>query len=630
VPARELTDEDHKALEDLALEYLQATFSRRQATGYLKTGIPERLRGELKGDEVELVGDMTTEKKLRYVGRRSISKYGCSGCHDIPGFEDVKPIGTGLADWGRKTPDRLAFEQIVEYMKHGHGPPGALDYRKEYEHGPDVSDAEIEEAETSAHGNPFDLLNLDPDTGYFMEKLVHHQREGFIWQKLREPRSYDYKKTQNKSYNERLRMPQFTALDDAEREAVITFVLGLVSEPPAEQYIYKPDPRRAAIVAGSEVIEKYNCTGCHTLEMERWDLAYPADAFGDPAPTEDYPFLQAHFTPQQVEASKKVDSRGLMHATVTGMPAVDPEGKVLRVDADGAPIEADDTETPASYVFVPWENVLIKGQAWQAGLQNLLVPESTIVKRFAPVGGFLPRVAYAAVVAEELKVNPNAKADEAWGWLPPPLFGEGRKVQTEWLHDFLLDPHPIRPAVVLRMPKFNMSSAEATKLVNYFAAVDDVDYPYDFDPRTRQAHLARQEAEHPARMRDALKIVTDNNFCVKCHLFGDFDPGGSVTVKGPQLSDVFRRLRPDWTRDWVANPKRILPFTGMPTNVPYGKPVSQDLYKGDSEQQLAAVVDLLLNWDRFTESETSIKPFIKPQTPAAAGNADAPRQDAAQ
>ena len=85
------------------------------------------MRTELKGDEIELVGDMTTEKKLRYVGRRSISKYGCSGCHDIPNFEDVKPIGTGLADWARKTPDKLAFEQIVEYMKHGHGKPGALD-----------------------------------------------------------------------------------------------------------------------------------------------------------------------------------------------------------------------------------------------------------------------------------------------------------------------------------------------------------------------------------------------------------------------------------------------------------------------------------------------------------------------
>ncbi len=43
------------------------------------------------------------------------------GCHDIPGYEDMKPIGTGLADWGRKAADKLAFEQITQYILHGHG-----------------------------------------------------------------------------------------------------------------------------------------------------------------------------------------------------------------------------------------------------------------------------------------------------------------------------------------------------------------------------------------------------------------------------------------------------------------------------------------------------------------------------
>ena len=624
VPKRELTKAEQGALEDLAMEYLSATFSKRQAAEYLKNGIPPRMRNELKGDEVELVGDeMTTDMKLRYVGRRSISKYGCSGCHDIPNFEDVKPIGTGLADWARKTPDKLAFEQIVEYMKHGHGKPHALDYEKEYDHGPDVTDVEIEEAETHGPGDPFDFLNLDPTTGYFMEKLVHHQREGFIWQKLREPRSYDYKKTQNKSYNERLRMPLFTILDDDMREAVITFVLGLVSEPPADQYIFHPDPQRGAIIAGNEVIEKYNCTGCHTLQMERWNLAYEPDDFGNPAPVNDYSFLQPHFSPEKIEASLKLNARGRREATVVGMAAVNADGDVLRVDEDGVPLEADDTETPASYVFVPWDDVVLNGQVWQAGLQNILIPESTIEKRYEPVGGFLARFAYPAVVADELKRNPNAKPEEAWGWLPPPLHGEGRKVQTEWLHDFLLDPHMIRPSAVLRMPKFNMSSDEATKLVNYFAAVDGVAYPYDFDPRTRQSHLEQAEAEHPDRMADALKIVVDNNYCVKCHLLGDFAPEGSDTAKAPQLDDVFKRLRPEYTLDWVANPKRILPYTGMPVNIPPDKPVSQDLYKGDSVQQLDAVVDLLLNYDRYLETKTSIKPLIKSQAPAAEAEANA-------
>src|SRR6185295_57478 len=124
----------------------------------------------------------------------------------------------------------------------------------------DVSDKRIEEADVTSHGHVHINLNdLDSDTGYFMEKLVNHQREGFIWQKLREPRSYDYKKTQNKSYNERLRMPQFVALDDQKREAIITFVLGLVAEPPAQQYVYRASPRRAAIAQGLQAIDKFNC-----------------------------------------------------------------------------------------------------------------------------------------------------------------------------------------------------------------------------------------------------------------------------------------------------------------------------------------------------------------------------------
>ena len=567
-----------------------------------------------------MVGEISTAKKLQYVGRRAISKYGCAGCHDIPNFEDAKPIGTGLADWARKTPDKLAFEQIVEYIKLGHGAPGPL----VHEVGPppaSESDAEIEEAEEGAYGHVhFDLKNLPSDTAYFMEKLLGHQREGFVWQKLREPRSYDYKKTQNKSYNERLRMPQFQAFDDAKREQIITFVLGLVAEPPAQQYIYKGTPRRNAITKGLEVIEKFNCTGCHTLEMQRWDLAYEPSDFPSQELPPDYSFLQAHFTPQQIQASEVTDASGRRHAVVSGMPVVDEKGQPLRLDEDGVPLEADDTSSKYVYPVMLWDNVLLNGEPRKAGVRNLLIPASSVQKVYPPVGGYLARSAYPVVVEEEKKINPQAKPDEAWGWLPPPLVGEGRKVQTAWLHDFLLDPHPIRPAVVLRMPKFNMSPDEATKLVNYFAAVDGVDYPYDFDSRTRESYLSTQEAEHPGRLTDGLKIVTDSNFCIKCHLLGDYSPTGSERAKAPHLDSVYKRLRPEFMLNWIANPKRILPYTAMPVNVPPDKPVNQELFKGTSEQQLNAVVNLLLNYDRFMESKTSIKPMIKAPPPEAAAD----------
>ena len=116
------------------------------------------------------------------------------------------------------------------------------------------------------------------------------------------------------------------------------------------------------------------------------------------------------------------------------------------------------------------------------------------------------------------------------------------------------------------------------------------------------------------RLADALKIVTDNNYCVKCHLVGDFDPPGSVRAMGPQLDRVHERLRPEYTHRWVGDPKRILPYTGMPVNIPFDKPiVAIAVLKATSEQQLNGVVDLLMNWDRFAKERFTIKPWIKPE-----------------
>src|SRR5690606_32460361 len=100
-------------LEELALDYLQGAFTIRKAKKILKEGIPESEAEGITGDAEELIGPATVDNQLVYIGRRAIGKYGCFGCHDVPGFEDAKPIGTGLADWGRKGADKLAFEQIA-------------------------------------------------------------------------------------------------------------------------------------------------------------------------------------------------------------------------------------------------------------------------------------------------------------------------------------------------------------------------------------------------------------------------------------------------------------------------------------------------------------------------------------
>ena len=645
--AGELGEDERQALDELALIYLKERFTTVRAKQVLAKGLVNV--DSIQGDERMLVGLDGADRDqtlLRYVGKKTINKLACYSCHDIAGFEDGRAAGAALADWGRKDPSRIAFEQASHFVTHqlaaGHGHGSGHGLGAGHGHGaghhaadgqrpaasggesdPLSSDLAYAAIDDEAHVDP---EALDSDTGYYLQKLLGHEREGFLWQKLRAPRTYDYKKAENKSYNERYRMPQFP-FDAKQREAVMTFVLGLVAEPPAPQYVYQPSPREKSRLDGLVVAEQYNCSGCHTMRMDRWDIHYKPETLGEGSTFADYPFLSPHFTPEQVASSLTTDRQGRRKTTLVGMPVLDPQtGKPQLVDEDGVPIEEGDTESVVHRPFALWHDALVDGEARAVGSQNLVVPQDAIDagRHYPAWGGDFARLLFPVVIADEKAVNPNVKPDDAWGWLPPPLMGEGKKVQSAWLHKFLLNPHTIRPPAVLRMPKFNFDSAKAAALVNYFAAVDGADYPYVYDPRLDESSLAEAEKAHPGHLDGALKIVTNNNYCVKCHLIGDYTPPGSVKALAPQLQTVHERLRPDYVHGWIANPKRFLPYTGMPVNIPYDKPVSQDLYSGTSDQQLDALTDLLMHFDAYAKKNLSVEAFLQQQLPPAQPGQPAP------
>jgi mono/diheme cytochrome c family protein len=612
-------DVDRGTLEYLAELHLRDKYTQRQVDQFLEQGIPDDRPDAAEGDESVLIADFgelsadeRDERLLLYVGRRSVAKYGCSGCHDIPGFEDAKPIGTGLANWARKDLAQLAFEQIGQFIAH----------KSEFASGVH---------EHAAGHAEIDVRDLPEDTGLMLHALLGHQREGFLWQKLREPRSYDYKKVENKGYNERLRMPKF-ALSSEQVGAVMTFVLGLVADPPAAQYVYQPDPRQRAIVQGRQVLEKYNCAGCHTLQTEQFEFEYdPTLADFDPEelpreyPPLDWATFNPHFSARELEASTARDARGMGHARITAMLDVDDQGQ--------ARIGEDDDGNPAFQYYLLWKPAAINGQTW-------LPPDPVPIHldwarlEYPPIGGDFARLIHPIALARERLTNKEAKYQDAWGWVPPPLVHQGQKVQPAWLHAFLLDPYPIRPAVVLRMPKFNMSPAEAGMLVDYFRAADGLDAAYNSSARTQPEHLALADEQFPGRLEDAFRVVTDGtNYCVKCHLVGDYVPKGSPAGLAPQLTRVHDRIQPDFLYRWILNPKRILPYTGMPTN--FDQPVQQKapavaarggplLNEGTIDDQLSAVVDLLLNYDAFVMDQVSVKEEVVEPVIPPAGEEGAP------
>jgi cbb3-type cytochrome oxidase cytochrome c subunit len=513
------------------------------------------------------LAEMSLAEKLRDVGRRTIRKRGCFGCHDVPGFEDAQPIGPPLSDWGRKQESQLAFEQVHQLVLGSGGDAPA-----------------------------------DADQGFYLEALLSKRREGFAWQKLRDPRSFDYKKTANKSYDEHLLMGRFS-LSEAQREAIITFVLGLVAEPPKEKYVYRPDRRTQAIVEGRKALDKYGCAQCHTLEMERWTIDVDPKGFPPPPAAAEYPFLKPQLAPRQVKASQQLDRRGVVRLELTGMPQWNAEGK---------PDQTEDEEGNPQVAMVLWEPAAIAGQVWPVGGAGVLLSAGQIVRKRPALGGDYARLLYPVALADAKAAGSTATVVEAWGWVPPALVHEGNKVQPAWLYNYLLSPTVIRPAAVLRMPKYQLSPEEAGKLVDYFAAVAGVEFPYTTDPRSAiQARLTGGTAD-PQRQERALRLVIDRTmYCAKCHLIGDFSPGGeNRTILAPNLERVGSRLRPEYLRRWLANPKSVLPYTAMPVNFPPDQAMGQELLPGTSLEQLDAVMGLLLDYDQSMKRRTSIRHLI--------------------
>ena len=605
-------------LEDLTRLYLSTSMTAaRLAKVFEERQFPvppeayaegANLRDFVKGDEIELaprsVGEEVSEEEWTrrqwvYVGRRTVSRYGCYGCHDIPGFESARPVATGLADWGRKDTSKLAFEHIHEWLHH-HGEPDGSSTAERVEHTVTLATQGAEDVEQSA------LVEAS-----LYESVTHHGRPGFLWQKLRQPRSYDYEKTETKRWDERLKMPKFPFAHE-QIEAVSTFVLGLVADPPPPAFQYRPDGPAGDRIEGERLLAKYNCTGCHMLEMPSLEYgADPDDIFSPPlAEGEERAFeMLTHFKPPR-------DGWTGEHLE-TGEPILKVSGYPQRL-----PDPEEDPEYQL-YSYVLWDPIKIDDETILRPGQPLAVPAMKIHKMDNGRGGDLANWLIPRLVGKERGVT---NINEAWQASPPPLYKEGHKVQTPWLYQFLKYPEQLRYTTVLRMPRFNMDDDEAMAMANYFAVVDDVPYPYQqIPPKQPQVQTLKQlahQANYPESEHDYLTsswYVLNGPLCRKCHTVGgnvvtETDP--TQVKRGPNLQHVERRLRPEWVQLWVNNPTWVVPYTSMPLNFPYGKQSGMpELFGGDNPRQAESVVDALFNYARLIElhGETTYNP------PSAAG-----------
>ncbi|HSP16160.1 MAG TPA: c-type cytochrome [Thermoanaerobaculia bacterium] len=187
---------DPKAVHDLAKSYLINTMTDRDAEARLKS--------------------MGLNEQLDYLGQRSIEKYGCYSCHEIKGFEGLKPIGTELTTEGSKTLHLFDFGFVHEYQ------------------------------------------NEDGK-----EEKVIHTVPSWVYNKLRSPRVYDDERA--KTYNDKLKMPNF-GLTPREAELISSVVLGLTKERVAANRLAATDARSRLMEEGRKLVSQRNCRGCHVVD----------------------------------------------------------------------------------------------------------------------------------------------------------------------------------------------------------------------------------------------------------------------------------------------------------------------------------------------------------------------------
>jgi cytochrome c2 len=217
MPDLRLTDQE-------ALDITAYLMTLRQ-DGFMTTPIPEPqvdardemllefFRARMTDEQAqERLASLSDHDRWVMTGERTIRIYGCSGCHDIPGFEGARPVSIELSEEGSKSLHLFDFGHVHD---------------------------------------------------------VPHTRPGWIAQKLANPRIFDRGKVKTRS--EYQKMPDF-GFSEEEVRIGTTAVLSFVKDEIPEGMRKTLNAREAALEAGRHLVRERNCRGCHELEGKGRDI----------------------------------------------------------------------------------------------------------------------------------------------------------------------------------------------------------------------------------------------------------------------------------------------------------------------------------------------------------------------
>ncbi len=501
-------------------------------------GARERLCGKCHQEGVDFPEAPTLSD-----GRKLLETSGCLGCHHVEGYAKVPNIGPPLNHIAAKVKPSWLLQWILNpknYLPKTKMPNFRLSDEEaravrayllgtsQSKPGPariakrTLDKRLTQEGETlfrvsrciSCHSVDGVGGTIAPDLG----KVAAKVRLDWLFDWIKNPRAYQ----------PNTKMPRYR-FNDREILLIITYLSSLAeveTDDDQETPSFSPDE----VKRGEKLVIEYGCLGCHDpvgQEAAGGKVGADLTFFGD-KPIENFDFGDATDLPRTKEA--------WVQAKLQNPRAFSTERIRLKMPNFGLGLR--------------------EAKALSAVLLGFTEerPPDKLVRPRQPESDYTPPGAFGRLVAD-LNCLTCHKINGRGSTLAPGLSYQGSRANAEWMKAFLRNPTALRPTMVVRMPKFNLSEQEVDVLVNYLkTALVHNDVPPDF---LKDVKFSKEGVEQGRR------LYHEKYRCQSCHQINY--EGGTM---GPELvssdTSIRERRTAGWIFRWIKNPKALDPATVEP------------------------------------------------------------------
>ncbi len=345
------------------------------------------------------------------------------------------------------------------------------------------------------------------DVGPELTRVGNKVKPEWLHAWLRNPRNYD----------EETAMPHFR-LNDSQIATLSGFLLAKTdSDLLTSVHLGAATPEQ--IAHGKRLVSDYGCASCHEIA----GIKKPENFAPELSRIGNKPVTQLVFLP------------GMQH-TLPDYIAT----KIKQPRAFGQALKMPQyTFTPAQIDSVATALLALNDRA--ATLPPSLTVAAMPESNYQPAGK-------AGKLMTDLACFSCHRINGHGGDMAPDLTWEGSSVQRQWLVEFLKNPNTLRPSLIRRMPKFNLSDGEVNELTDYIMtvyqspAIDHDSMPLTGYPQG-QVELGRQ-------------LFYGKYACQGCHIVDTKTDKGYI---GPTLTQVGSRLTAAWIFAWMKNPQALRP-----------------------------------------------------------------------